>query len=123
MFPAGAYTVVTVYMAAAVMPWLAKRSARLSAATGSGVLRADADQSALCAYMSLASHRSCSRQTAPIRVDRGAGAHYSTEQIGVPYDAALRSQASTIAASFSVSAGAAFLIMTINQSISSGAEG
>jgi divalent metal cation (Fe/Co/Zn/Cd) transporter len=39
--------------AAAVMPWLAKEKRRLSAATGSAVLRADAAQSALCAYLSL----------------------------------------------------------------------
>jgi divalent metal cation (Fe/Co/Zn/Cd) transporter len=39
--------------AAAVMPWLAKEKRRLSAATGSGALRADAAQSALCAYLSL----------------------------------------------------------------------
>jgi divalent metal cation (Fe/Co/Zn/Cd) transporter len=39
--------------AAAVMPWLAKEKRRLSAATGSAALRADAAQSALCAYMSL----------------------------------------------------------------------
>jgi len=38
--------------AAAVMPWLAKEKRRLSAATGSGALRADAAQSALCAYLS-----------------------------------------------------------------------
>ena len=39
--------------AAAVMPWLAKEKRRLSGATGSAVLRADAAQSALCAYYSL----------------------------------------------------------------------
>jgi divalent metal cation (Fe/Co/Zn/Cd) transporter len=39
--------------AAAVMPWLAKEKRRLSAATGSAALRADAAQSALCAYLSL----------------------------------------------------------------------
>ena len=39
--------------AAAVMPWLAKEKRRLSAATGSSALRADAAQSALCAYLSL----------------------------------------------------------------------
>ena len=38
--------------AAAVMPWLAKEKRRLSAATGSAALRADAAQSALCAYLS-----------------------------------------------------------------------
>jgi len=35
------------------MPWLAKEKRRLSGATGSAALRADAAQSALCAYMSL----------------------------------------------------------------------
>ncbi|MGA7907628.1 MAG: cation transporter [Candidatus Sulfotelmatobacter sp.] len=39
--------------AAAVMPWLAKEKRRLSGATSSAALRADAAQSALCAYLSL----------------------------------------------------------------------
>jgi divalent metal cation (Fe/Co/Zn/Cd) transporter len=39
--------------AAVVMPWLAKQKRRLSGATGSAALRADAAQSALCAYLSL----------------------------------------------------------------------
>jgi divalent metal cation (Fe/Co/Zn/Cd) transporter len=39
--------------AAAVMPWLAKEKRTLSAATGSAALRADAAESALCAYLSL----------------------------------------------------------------------
>jgi divalent metal cation (Fe/Co/Zn/Cd) transporter len=39
--------------AAAVMPWLAKEKRRLSGATGSAALRADAAQSALCAYLSM----------------------------------------------------------------------
>ena len=39
--------------AAAVMPWLAREKRRLSGATGSAALRADAGQSALCAYLSL----------------------------------------------------------------------
>jgi len=39
--------------AAAVMPWLTREKRRLSGATGSAALRADAAQSALCAYMSL----------------------------------------------------------------------
>jgi divalent metal cation (Fe/Co/Zn/Cd) transporter len=39
--------------AALVMPWLAKEKRRLSGATGSFALRADAAQSALCAYLSL----------------------------------------------------------------------
>jgi divalent metal cation (Fe/Co/Zn/Cd) transporter len=40
-------------VAAVVMPWLAKEKRRLSATTGSAALRADAAQSALCAYLSL----------------------------------------------------------------------
>jgi divalent metal cation (Fe/Co/Zn/Cd) transporter len=39
--------------AAIVMPWLASEKRRLSGATGSAALRADAAQSALCAYLSL----------------------------------------------------------------------
>ena len=39
--------------AAAVMPWLAKEKRRLSGATGSAALKADAARSALCAYLSL----------------------------------------------------------------------
>jgi divalent metal cation (Fe/Co/Zn/Cd) transporter len=39
--------------AAVVMPWLANEKRRLSRATGSAALRADAAQSALCAYLSL----------------------------------------------------------------------
>jgi len=39
--------------AAVVMPWLAKEKRRLSGATSSAALRADAAQSALCAYLSL----------------------------------------------------------------------
>jgi divalent metal cation (Fe/Co/Zn/Cd) transporter len=39
--------------AAAVMPWLAREKRRLSGASRSAVLRADAAQSALCAYLSL----------------------------------------------------------------------
>ena len=39
--------------AAAIMPWLAREKRRLSGATGSAALRADAAQSALCAYLSL----------------------------------------------------------------------
>ena len=38
--------------AAVVMPWLAKQKRRLSGATGSAALRADAAQSVLCAYLS-----------------------------------------------------------------------
>jgi divalent metal cation (Fe/Co/Zn/Cd) transporter len=39
--------------AAVVMAWLAKEKWKLSAATGSATLRADAAQSGLCAYLSL----------------------------------------------------------------------
>ena len=39
--------------AAVVMPWLAKQKRQLSGATGSAALRADAAQSAMCAYLSL----------------------------------------------------------------------
>jgi divalent metal cation (Fe/Co/Zn/Cd) transporter len=39
--------------AAAIMPWLAANKRKLSAATGSATLRADASQSGLCAYLSL----------------------------------------------------------------------
>ncbi len=39
--------------AAVVMPWLAREKRRLSGTTGSAALRADAAQSALCAYLSL----------------------------------------------------------------------
>lgn len=39
--------------AAAIMPWLAKEKRKLSVATGSAALRADAAQSGLCAYLSL----------------------------------------------------------------------
>ena len=45
---------ITILVAAAtIMPWLAKEKRRLSGATGSAALRADAAQSALCAYLSL----------------------------------------------------------------------
>lgn len=39
--------------AAAIMPWLAREKRRLSAATGSAALRADAAQSGVCAYLSV----------------------------------------------------------------------
>jgi divalent metal cation (Fe/Co/Zn/Cd) transporter len=39
--------------AAAIMPWLAKEKRKLSAITGSAALRADAAESALCAYLAL----------------------------------------------------------------------
>jgi divalent metal cation (Fe/Co/Zn/Cd) transporter len=45
--------IVILIAAAVVMPWLAKEKRRLSGATGSAALRADAAQSALCAYLSL----------------------------------------------------------------------
>jgi divalent metal cation (Fe/Co/Zn/Cd) transporter len=45
--------IVVLVTAAVVMPWLAKEKWRLSGATGSAALRADAAQSALCAYLSL----------------------------------------------------------------------
>ena len=45
---------IAILLAAGVtMPWLAKEKRRLSGATGSAALRADAAQSALCAYLSL----------------------------------------------------------------------
>jgi len=45
---------IAVLMAAAlIMPWLARQKRKLSAATGSAALRADAAQSALCAYLSV----------------------------------------------------------------------
>jgi divalent metal cation (Fe/Co/Zn/Cd) transporter len=40
-------------VAAVIIPRLAKEKRRLSGATGSAALRADAAQSALCAYLSL----------------------------------------------------------------------
>jgi len=39
--------------AAAIMPWLARQKRQLSAMTNSAALRADAAESALCAYLSL----------------------------------------------------------------------
>jgi divalent metal cation (Fe/Co/Zn/Cd) transporter len=39
--------------AAAIMPWLAKEKRKLSAITGSAALRADAAESALCAYLAM----------------------------------------------------------------------
>ena len=38
-------------VAAAIMPWLAREKRKLSAITGSAALRADAAESALCAYL------------------------------------------------------------------------
>ena len=40
-------------IAAVVMPWLAWKKRRLSAATGSGALRADAAESSVCGYLAL----------------------------------------------------------------------
>lgn len=40
-------------VAAIIMPWLAKEKRRLAALTGSAALRADAAESALCAYLSV----------------------------------------------------------------------
>jgi divalent metal cation (Fe/Co/Zn/Cd) transporter len=52
--PKPTYLGIAVLIAAAmVMPWLAKGKRRLSAATASAALRADAAESALCAYLSL----------------------------------------------------------------------
>src|SRR5580692_1147268 len=45
--------VAIVVAAAVIMPWLAKEKRWLSGAIGSAALRADAAQSALCAYLSL----------------------------------------------------------------------
>jgi divalent metal cation (Fe/Co/Zn/Cd) transporter len=45
--------IVILIAAASIMPWLANEKRRLSAATGSAALRADAAESALCAYLSL----------------------------------------------------------------------
>lgn len=45
--------IVVLVLAAAVMPWLAKQKRRLSAATGSATLRADAAESAICGYLAL----------------------------------------------------------------------
>jgi divalent metal cation (Fe/Co/Zn/Cd) transporter len=48
------YLGIAILVAAAVfMPWLARAKRRLSATTGSAALRADAAESALCAYLSL----------------------------------------------------------------------
>lgn len=48
------YLGIAILVAAAIfMPWLARAKRRLSATTGSAALRADAAESALCAYLSL----------------------------------------------------------------------
>ena len=52
--PKPAFLGIAILVASAlIMPWLAKEKRRLSGATGSAALRADAAQSALCAYLSL----------------------------------------------------------------------
>jgi divalent metal cation (Fe/Co/Zn/Cd) transporter len=45
--------IVMLLLAAVVMPWLAKQKRRLSAATGSAALRADAAESVVCGYLAL----------------------------------------------------------------------
>jgi divalent metal cation (Fe/Co/Zn/Cd) transporter len=45
--------IVVLILAATVMPWLAKQKRRLSAATGSAALRADAAESAVCGFLAL----------------------------------------------------------------------
>jgi divalent metal cation (Fe/Co/Zn/Cd) transporter len=45
--------IVVLILAAVVMPWLGKQKRRLSAATGSAALRADAAESAVCGYLAL----------------------------------------------------------------------
>ena len=52
--PRPTYWGIAILVAAViVMPWLTREKRRLSAATGSAALRADAAQSGLCAYLSL----------------------------------------------------------------------
>ncbi len=52
--PKTTYVGIAVLVAATViMPWLAKEKRTLSAITGSAALRADAAESALCAYLAL----------------------------------------------------------------------
>jgi divalent metal cation (Fe/Co/Zn/Cd) transporter len=45
--------IVVLILAALVMPWLAKQKRRLSAATASAALRADAAESAVCGYLAV----------------------------------------------------------------------
>ena len=45
--------IVLLIVAAVVMPWLAKQKRRLSVATGSTALRADATESTVCGYLAL----------------------------------------------------------------------
>jgi divalent metal cation (Fe/Co/Zn/Cd) transporter len=52
--PKTTYVGIAVLVAAtAIMPWLGKEKRKLSAITGSAALRADAAESALCAYLAL----------------------------------------------------------------------
>jgi divalent metal cation (Fe/Co/Zn/Cd) transporter len=52
--PKTTYVGIAVLVAAsAIMPWLVKEKRKLSAITGSAALRADAAESALCAYLAL----------------------------------------------------------------------
>jgi divalent metal cation (Fe/Co/Zn/Cd) transporter len=52
--PKPSYLGIAILIAAAViMPWLAREKRKLSASTGSAVLRADAAQSGVCAYLSV----------------------------------------------------------------------
>ena len=44
--------IAVLVVAAVIMPWLTREKRRLSAVTGSAALRADAAESALCAYLS-----------------------------------------------------------------------
>ena len=45
--------IALLFLAALLMPWLARQKRRLSAATGSAALRADAAESAVCGYLAL----------------------------------------------------------------------
>lgn len=45
--------IVLLIVAAVAMPWLARQKRRLSGATGSAALRADAAESAVCGYLAL----------------------------------------------------------------------
>ena len=45
--------IAVLFAATTIMPWLAKEKRKLSAITGSAALRADAAESALCAYLAL----------------------------------------------------------------------
>ena len=52
--PQSSYLGIAILLAAAAgMPWLAHKKRKLSAATGSAALRADAAESTVCAYLSL----------------------------------------------------------------------